>query len=27
MKIHRNQIINIYVFFHPLSDGGLFHLF
>jgi hypothetical protein len=26
MKIHRNQIINI-VFSHPISDGGLFHLF
>ena len=27
MKIHRNQIINISVFSHPISDGGLFHLF
>jgi hypothetical protein len=27
MKIHRNQIINLSVFFHPISDGGLFHLF
>ena len=27
MKIHRNQIINISVFSHHISDGGLFHLF
>ena len=27
MKIHRNQIINISVFSHSISDGGLFHLF
>ena len=27
MKIHRNQILNISVFSHPISDGGLFHSF
>jgi IS4 transposase len=27
MKIHRNQIINISLFSHLISDGGLFHHF
>ena len=27
MKIHRNQIINISLFSHLVSDGGLFHHF